>query len=148
MLTNRQVVSAYRNLPKLKREHKELEKEAAKLQRRLGALGEKIYYAKLVDEIVDGIALTGNYNAVGDDIQRYADIYLNAHNKKTWGIHFKRWTDDYRVYVDGWGGADNTEEEVNKWAKDWIVKGILPDCVSDYDRKILLDTKVKDRFEP
>lgn len=138
MITNKSVLRDYKILNELKRARKEAVKEKNRIENRLGRLSERIYYAEMVDEVYKGVALTGDYDAVGDDILRHARIYLNAHNQTTWGIYFKRWKRFNSGYVDGWGGSDNKEEEVCLWAKEWIVNGTLPDHVSEYDRKKLL----------
>jgi hypothetical protein len=94
---------------------------AEKLERDLRELTE-------ITEVVDGIALKRSHGwiqAVGDDIQRCASIYPNAHNGgKTYGLY--TYTTVFGRAGERWHGFNFTRAAAEQLAMTWVLKGTRP----------------------
>jgi hypothetical protein len=128
-LTNRQVIRAFRHKEELKAEAREIQTRMKRDAKRLEFLDERIEAADKVSEVRGGIALStyGELRPVANhDVRRWGEIYLNQHNKTTWGIYFKVWLED-GGNAEEWGGANHpSEAHVLQLLEDWVLRGKLP----------------------
>lgn len=127
-MRNSQLVKELSKLPALKRELAATRRTASSAIKTAARLEDQIRELSTVDEVRDGLTLTrlgGFIAAAGDDNTRCANIYLNAHNKKTWGLH--TYTDSFGRAGERWHGADfPSEAAAEAVALDWIVRGQRP----------------------
>ena len=119
-----------RNLPA--RADKKAELKATKRAlaadiRKVERLEEVVDVLDQVAEVINGVAVVRYRTmlvALGDDINRRAEVYPNAHNNgKTFGV---------RTFDDGYNGErfhgyNFTKAEADQMAETWVTKGIRPD---------------------
>ena len=123
--------SIIRNLKKhreLQEEFKEVSRQLRILEKRRDSLQGTLENLARVDEVFEGVALSfslGDICPVSEDIQRYCNIYSNAHNGgKTWGLNLR----EFRNSSGGeWRGADWPDRDSATLAgKRWITEGTVP----------------------
>lgn len=128
-MRNSQLVKDLPKLAALKRELAAQRRAAKKADTSAAVLKEQIRELSTVDEVREGTALTrlgGFIAAAGDDNKRCANIYLNAHNEKTWGLH--TYTDSFGRAGERWHGADfPSEAAAEAVALQWILHGKRPE---------------------
>lgn len=138
-MKNAEIVKAYPNRKELRAEHealktkiKNLVKQEQQLQREVGLLDR-------VTEIFEGVALTVNKKDYGDgpgldvhavsyDIQRWADVYPNAHNGgKDWGLKMRDTSGSAPGGREKWGGTGWPFAEACAAARRYVAHGTAPD---------------------
>lgn len=144
-MKNEDLVTAFAAREAHKASYEAFEDERAALRARLKKLDEQSYDRRREWEQVDdvtaidrGVAIcehstaesprpSGNIHAVGDDINRAANVYLNAHNKTTFGLRLM-WRDSpLGPYSEQFMGAGFTQIEALALGREWVVTGILPE---------------------
>jgi hypothetical protein len=106
------------------------------LQKELDELQEKLRIVSAVSLTYhNGVPLSGggcgwrSLTKTADGKYRSARIYLNANNKKTWGVQMHT---GLGFHDDVWLGAGYSSKEAKKVALDFIVTGIV---IPEKDRK-------------
>ena len=81
-----------------------------------------------VTRVVDGVALEehgGWIEALGQEIQRCAQIYPNAHNQgATWGLY--TYESSFGRKGERWHGAHLAHDEAERLAYEWVLRGVRP----------------------
>lgn len=143
-MNNKQAKYYLKKLPEVK---KRLAENKAKLKRLQKSIGKDESIVRKLDyywkdapeiEIYNGVVLiiydseeSGAYTveAIDENNSRHADIYLNAHNNRTFGCHLKVYTGG-KGNGEAWLGADwESRDELIKIGKDFVAKAIIPDKV-------------------
>ncbi len=137
-MKNAEIVKAHPNRKALRAEHEALKRQIANLVKQEQQLQREVTLLDRVTEIFEGVALTVNEKAYGDgpaldvhavsyDIQRWADVYPNAHNKGAdWGIHFRD-TSTQNGGREKWGGTGWPFVEACAAARAFVAHGTEPD---------------------
>lgn len=138
-MKNAEIVKAYPNRKALRAEHEALKEQIKKLMKQEQQLQREVGLLDRVTEIFEGVALTVNEKAYGDgpaldvhavayDIQRWADVYPNAHNGgKDWGIHFRDTSGNRPGGRETWGGTGWPFPEACAAARAYVAHGTEPD---------------------
>jgi hypothetical protein len=127
-MLNTAILKALRKQGELEEDFKEVIKKLGHLEKQKKFLGEILSELYRVDEVFEGVALSflgGSILAPGEDIDRYCEVYPNAHNcGKTWGLNLRRGGYD----AGGeWRGANWPDEDSATLAgKLWVAKGTVP----------------------
>lgn len=123
------IIRAFRDKEKIEQERKTLLQQLDKLESKLKKNGDRLDLAEQVDEIYKGAPLRiykewKHWFSVQSPLNnRWAQTYLNQHNKKTFGVSLKQ----FEPYRDFCVGANfKTFKEVLKIAKEWVAFGRLP----------------------
>lgn len=134
-MTNKRLIALSQKIPELRQEEKAINKEIARLQKRLEELDVEITLASRVSDVIKGVPVwvsdimgTSVSPVLSDSLteaDRRAKVWLNRHNDKTW-----------RVGISGPGTRFLfTEETVGDWptkkaaleaAKHWVALGERP----------------------
>lgn len=131
-MSNKEVISVCRqhkkNVTALKASTfflESLEKEIATLTERVEAAEDVSYIHKGVP--MEEIGISGRYSIfpVSDTMERYADIYRNAHNNRTWGLNLRHY--GYDVGGEWMGAKWKTKKACVEAAKEWIATGTEPE---------------------
>jgi hypothetical protein len=136
-LSKRNLVRSFPKRKEIAKSYKDLERELSRLRKKLEIEREFLTDLNKVTEIIDGepICIWGtethpHYQSVDPENQRIAHIYLNAHNKKTFGLRIQEyWAkgNDHRWYGDQFCGSGwESKAEVEKAALDWVIHAKLP----------------------
>lgn len=131
-MNNAQILRALPKIDEKKKRRSEKMAQVKRLARDIEKLEEQIDILEDVNEVYDGVAIKiykyGHITIKAvdyDSISRCAEVYRNAHNGWTWGLH--TYTDTYGRKGKEWHGAQYPDyDEVIKFAKDWVVHGKLP----------------------
>lgn len=138
-MKNAEIVKAYPHRKTLRAEHEALKKQIKNLLKQEQQLQREVDLLDRVTEIFEGVALTVNEKAYSDgpaldvhavsyDIQRWADVYPNAHNGgKDWGIHFRDTSGSAPGGRETWGGTGWPFAEACAAARRYVAHGTVPD---------------------
>lgn len=137
-MKNAEIIKAYPNRKSLRAEHEALKQQIKNLMKQEQQLQREVTLLDRVTEIFEGVALTVNEKAYGDgpaldvhavsyDIQRWADVYPNAHNKGAdWGLKMRD-TSTQNGGREKWGGTGWPFVEACAAARAYVAHGTEPD---------------------
>ena len=131
-MNNAQILRALPKVMEKKTCLSEKKAQAERLAKEIDKLEDQLETLRKVTEVYDGVAIniykfgSIEIQAVDYDLtSRCAQIYQNAHNGWTFGLH--TYDDLYGRKGDKWHGAHFPDhDEVMKFGKDWVAHGTPP----------------------
>lgn len=126
-MRNADLVRLLPSLPDLRRTLAERRRALAATVKAIDKLQDQIKELERVSEVRDGVALrvsSGAISAVGDEITRGAQVYLNAHNRRTYGL--TTYEDAFGRRDERFHGANFSRGEAERLAYAWVLRGEAP----------------------
>ena len=128
--TNEWVVTNLPNLSEMKTHQEQLGAEIERLKYERDRLTDPIRLLDRVDRVCDGVAISDDeyttiYGGPNRNIgqvagTRGATVYVNANDRKHWGVTV---SDRCPQYRDSWLGAHHTYDDAVEMAMAWVLRG-------------------------